>query len=385
MGIPDELYHPILRLRLCSPNESATFDFPEPAGSATTCAASINIWRARRSSRVRGSRPARGLQTDPRRRRGDGLCWVPQRGCSSARFAQRSSSTRLAYRAELSRLAGLQPGFDRFGVGAEYELIAPNCRQDEALLLVGNRYAPAGYAWVFPWGAGRVRVGVGLLHSDTREDARKLITSFIDDLHTFGVDVRGCEITEKHFGLIPAVGLAPRLAGDGIMAAGDAAGVATLVVGEGIRLSMVSGEMAGSAAVSALAQGRADAAVLGDYETRFRAKFAHDLRIGTVINKRIASWTDAKWDEGVAFCARSRRARPSRCSPDFSARDVVPWLAAVAPRAASWRAGPSRPSATTCADDEPDCGAGLQREASGHPARGPSDVTGCPQEAIVPT
>ena len=266
-------------------------------------------------------------------------CWVRSGGVERAVRAKIVIDA-TGYRAELSRLAGLHPGFDRFGVGAEYELIAPNCRQDEALLLVGNRYAPAGYAWVFPWGAGRVRVGVGLLHSDTREDARKLITSFIDDLHTFGVDVRGCEITEKHFGLIPAVGLAPRLAGDGIMAAGDAAGVATLVVGEGIRLSMVSGEMAGSAAVSALAQGRADAAVLGDYETRFRAKFAHDLRIGTVINKRIASWTDAKWDGGVAFL----RTIPARTlvallQSDFSARDVVPWLALQPrhwPRLARW-------------------------------------------------
>ena len=46
-------------------------------------------------------------------------------------------------RASLSKQAKLHAGFTRFGVGAEYDLSAPRCNQEEALLIVGSRYAPA--------------------------------------------------------------------------------------------------------------------------------------------------------------------------------------------------------------------------------------------------
>src|SRR5712692_8873606 len=82
--------------------------------------------------------------------------------------------------------------------------MASKFRQDELLLGVGNRYAPSGYAWVFPWGADRVRVGVGLLHDDTRSDPRKVLSTFVNDIHQFDVNLGDFEITESHFGLIPA-------------------------------------------------------------------------------------------------------------------------------------------------------------------------------------
>ena len=31
---------------------------------------------------------------------------------------------------------------------------------------MGSKYAPRGYAWAFPRGNGRVRLGVGVLHPD---------------------------------------------------------------------------------------------------------------------------------------------------------------------------------------------------------------------------
>lgn len=340
-AVPAELYHPLARLRLRSPNETAAFDFAAPVG----CVIDVRgVYRhlGREAERA-GARVETGAAVlHPIV--GDGVV----RGCRvhSGGVERDVAATIVVdasgYRAEPSRAAGLHPGFGRFGVGAEHELIAPHCRQDEALLLVGNRYAPAGYAWVLPWGHGRVRVGVGVLHSDTRADARKLLAAFMADLARFDVDVAGHEVVETHFGLIPATGLARRLAGDGIVAAGDAGGVASLVVGEGIRLSMISGEMAGRAAVEALARGRSDAAALRPYERAFRAKFARDLRIGASINRRIAGWNDARWDAAV----RSVRDVPPAAlaallQSEFSLRDVGAWLLARPgnwPRLARWTA-----------------------------------------------
>ena len=64
--------------------------------------------------------------------------------------------------------AGLDPGIRRFGVGAEYDLYAPHCDESEVLLIAGSDFAPSGYGWVFPWGRHRVRVGVGIIHPDSR-------------------------------------------------------------------------------------------------------------------------------------------------------------------------------------------------------------------------
>ena len=54
------------------------------------------------------------------------------------------------HRASLSKQAKLHAGFTRVGVGSEYDLSAPRCKQEESLLIVGSQYAPAGYACVFP-------------------------------------------------------------------------------------------------------------------------------------------------------------------------------------------------------------------------------------------
>jgi digeranylgeranylglycerophospholipid reductase len=325
--IPAGLYHPVQRLRLCSPGEAATFEFPEPVG----CVIDVRgvYQHLARQAREAGARiETRTSVLRPILDNGRVT------GCLvRAEEVEREVSAKVVidatgYRADVSRAAGLHAGFDRFGVGAEYELQAPHCRQDELLLIVGNRYAPAGYAWVFPWGKDRVRVGVGLLHSDTREDARKLLKLFLDEIANFGVDVRDAHTTETHFGLIPAIGLAKKLACAGLMAVGDAAGVATLVVGEGIRLSMISGKMAGSTAVTCLSRGTWDASALGAYEKRFRNEFGFNLRFGKIINRRMASWSDAKWDQQVRFL---RTIPPALLleilQSHFSARELLLWLA----------------------------------------------------------
>src|SRR5438132_1635414 len=48
------------------------------------------------------------------------------------------------YRSALLKQVGLDPGFQRFGVGAEYDFLAPHRDQNEAVLLVGSQVAPSG-------------------------------------------------------------------------------------------------------------------------------------------------------------------------------------------------------------------------------------------------
>ena len=121
------------------------------------------------------------------------------------------------HRASLSKQAKLHAGFTRVGVGSEYDLSAPRCNQEEPLLIVGSRYAPAGYAWVFPWGEDRVRVGI--LHADNRANPKDYLADVMENIHRFGVDLTESVVRGYHFGLIPSTRLASQFAGDRIMAA----------------------------------------------------------------------------------------------------------------------------------------------------------------------
>jgi digeranylgeranylglycerophospholipid reductase len=338
-GIPERHYHPLRTVRLASPGETAVFRASEPVACV------IDVRETYRHLARRAEAAGARVLT-----RAEAIHPIivdgAVTGCA-VRYADRVTDVRArvvidasGHRASVSRAAALHPGFARFGVGAELEVVSDACRQDELVLIVGTRHAPAGYAWVFPWGDGRVRLGVGLLHADTREDPRRLLSLFVAELDRFEIELGHHEITERHHGLIPAGGLASRLAGAGIVAVGDAAGVATLVVGEGIRLGMVSGLMAGEAAARAIVTGRGDAVLADAYERPFRQRFEGDLRIGEIINRRIARWTDAKWDA----CVRTLRDLPADVLVEFlhshlSPRAIAMWVATrprAWPRIARW-------------------------------------------------
>lgn len=323
--IPSSLYHPISRLRLCSPRDEAVFDSNEPFGVIDVKATYKHLAK---QAEAAGAVVATGVEATAPLVKNDRVVGCRLRiGDERKQVGCEVLIDASGYRAVLSKAAGLHGGFTRFGVGAEHEILSSTVRQDELLLVVGNRYAPSGYAWVFPWGADRVRVGVGLLHDDTRSDPRKLLNTFVSDLHQFDVNLGDFEITESHFGLIPADGLAARMAGSGILAVGDAGGVATLVVGEGIRLSMVSGRLAGETAARAVRSGEHADAVLKGYERKFRAAYGLDLKIGQVVNRRMACWSDEKWDDRI----RTLKSLPSsvfaQClQSHLSPRALAAWL-----------------------------------------------------------
>ena len=137
--IPKELFHSITRLRLRSPNEEATFEQPDPIGCIIDVRGTYQYLAER--ARQAGAVILTGTQAN--KPLFDGLFVI---GCSVSsnwdeQFDIHSQVVIDAsgYRCVISRQAGLHQGFGRFGVGAEYELIAPYCRQDEAVLIVGNQ------------------------------------------------------------------------------------------------------------------------------------------------------------------------------------------------------------------------------------------------------
>ncbi len=294
LGLPDDLWHPISRVRFVSPNNAAVFDYSDPvmcvidvrgafqhlAERAIAAGASIRLATTAVAPILEAGRVT-GVRT------------------REASFACRVLMDATGYRSTLLKQAGLDPGFRRFGAGAEYDMFAPHCDQCEAVLVVGEEAAPSGYAWVFPWGGHRVRVGVGIIHPDSSAKPDDFLDRFVGNAGHYGVDLMGAQPVEHHSGLIPSERFARTFVGDGIMGVGDAVGQASSLLGEGIRWAIRAGRMAGETAASALERNDTSRGALLAFERDWRKQAGMDLRIAHRVNQRIARWDGPKWDARV--------------------------------------------------------------------------------------
>jgi digeranylgeranylglycerophospholipid reductase len=297
VGAPRETYHSLETLRVVAPMASAAFQATTETGFCVLDVRGFYRWLGAEAAAA-GARIVCGTTFRDILWDGDAVAGCVAESHDHGRFEIRARITVDAggHRAQVSKRARLHPGFNRFGVGAEYELIAPHVDPREAVLVVGQRYAPSGYAWSFPWGGKRVRLGVGLHHADVRDDPKEHLARLYQEQSVLGLGLEEAAITEYHYGLIPAETVASRFAGLGIVAVGDAAGHASLVVGEGIRISLLAGEMAAETVIGAVRRGVA----LTKFEERFRGEFGRELRIGARLNRRLAAPADdAQWSRRV--------------------------------------------------------------------------------------
>jgi digeranylgeranylglycerophospholipid reductase len=298
LGVPERLYHPVRVCHFLSPNNGTRFEFAEPLGCILDVRSMFQHLAekaAHSGAHVRPAAQVTGLLRDGGRITGVQAKFVNQPFDVQARVVIDATG----YRAALARQAGLHGGAKRFGVGAELDLYAPHFPQDECWCILGNRFAPNGYAWFAPWGRNRVRAGVGVIHPDSNQHPEPLLELLVERAAEFGADLRGAQPIEYHYGLIPSDGVAEPFTRDGMVAVGDAANQASTLLGEGIRWAMLAGQLAGGVVADALQQGDCSARALGRYEREWNARFGRDLHIAQQINRRIATYTDAQWDEKV--------------------------------------------------------------------------------------
>jgi digeranylgeranylglycerophospholipid reductase len=300
LGIPDALWHPISRVRFVSPNNSAVFSYPDPV----MCVIDVRGVFQHLAERAIAAGAGIRLTTQavaPVMDDVGSVAGVRLRDsvldCRVVIDATGYRSTLLKH--EALKRSGIDPGFRRFGVGAEYDMFAQHCDQREAVLVVGDEAAPSGYAWVFPWGRDRVRVGVGIIHPDSSAKPDDYLDRFVSSLDRYGVDARGAQPIEHHAGLIPSERFASTFVGDGIMGVGDAVGQASSLLGEGIRWAIEAGRMAGEVAAAAIESGDTSRAALLPFEKQWRKQHGMNLRLAHRINQRIARWDSAKWDSRV--------------------------------------------------------------------------------------
>jgi len=324
LAMPEHLYHPISKVIFLSPQREVPLLYDSPvacvmdvrgvyqhlAGRAVAAGATI---------RVRHT-VDQVLQENGR------VLGVTVKNHVSERFEVHADITIDAsgFARHIGVRADMGKAFHRYGFGAEYDLYAPDYPQDELFLIMGSAYAPNGYAWAFPHGNGRVRLGVGVLHPDNDDDARVYLDRIMHDIPQLAQYFKGASPLEYHTGLFPSENYLEHFSRDGLLLAGDAGGHGSTLVGEGIRFAIYSGQMAGEVAAESVKAGDTSAAFLSRFDKRWHTCFGRDMDIGYMINKRIAAYSDAQWDDALDLLKRLTPAQVAQAlRGDFTAGLVM--------------------------------------------------------------
>jgi digeranylgeranylglycerophospholipid reductase len=172
----------------------------------------------------------------------------------------------------------------RFLKGVQYEI--PLKLRLNATLVYLNKKIRHGYGWVFPKG-DVANVGLG---ADPQIAAKSLLDQFVEHLRRENVLKPG--ILARSGGLIPVSGLRENLTVGNVLLCGDAAGLTHPISGAGISQAVISGKLAGTAAVDFLKHGKT--AALRLYEDELKNIYKGILDHASSKRK----WIEGRWDNG---------------------------------------------------------------------------------------
>jgi digeranylgeranylglycerophospholipid reductase len=321
IGIPAHLYHSIHHITWLSPNRQLRLTYDDPVACVLDVRG-VYQFLAGRAVQAGAALYPRSPVEGPIIADGHvvGVIAKSHTG-QTTRWSARIVIDASGFTSTIATKAGLHAGYRRYGYGAEYDYYAPNYNPDDLYLIMGSQVAPNGYAWIFPRGNGRVRLGIGVLRPDTEADARTYLDTFTERLPQLAPVFAGASPIEYHTGLFPSEGMTDSFVGNGFLTTGDSAGQGSTLVGEGIRFAIYSGQMAGRVAAAAVRADDPSAQFLACYEREWRERFGRAMRIAYLINKRIAAYTDDQWDNGLDLLARMTPAQIAQAlRGDFTSR-----------------------------------------------------------------
>jgi digeranylgeranylglycerophospholipid reductase len=204
------------------------------------------------------------------------------------------------FNTSVGRKAGVVGHWKRYGVGAEYECYCDNIDSATWVLMVGQRYSDAGYAWLFPLSQNRVRIGVGIGRPESNAEPLEKLHKIIEKRFKPLDAVRDGKIQplELHYGYIPNEGVRRNSIADGLIMVGDSAGQSNPLVLEGIRYAIDFGRLAGKVGANSLSQ-NSDRESLLEYERSWKAKVESKIHSALKVQMRWLGLTDEEWDKEI--------------------------------------------------------------------------------------
>ena len=201
------------------------------------------------------------------------------------------------FQSVVAKSMGFVEQWGRFGAGAEYEARVEHVNSDTWWLMVGEKYSPAGYAWIFPLGNNIARIGVGIGKPDSPVDPTARLKELIENKEGPIAELGKIEPIEFHYGLIPNDGLSRKTVYDNLILVGDSAGQANPLVLEGIRYAIKFGKIAGEVASKAIKSDDTSEKKLTEYEDNWKKAIESKIKSAGKVQDRWIGLTDEDWDK----------------------------------------------------------------------------------------
>ncbi|MBA4454671.1 MAG: NAD(P)/FAD-dependent oxidoreductase [Nitrosopumilaceae archaeon] len=296
-GIPDDCFNPIKNYSFCSPNNEVTIS------DSIAQAAVLDVRKTYRwlANEAEGKGAEIFVKTSVKEaiknNNGDIVGVIATTPDGEASFFGKIIIDASGFGSVVSKSMGFVTQWERFGAGAEFEVKAENVDPETWWLMVGQKYSPAGYAWIFPISKEIVRIGVGVGKPDSSVDPTERLKQLIETKE--GPIARLGKITqiEFHYGLIPNDGLSRKTVYNNLILVGDTAGQANPLVLEGIRYAIKFGRVAGKVASEAVKSGKTDEASLMPYEENWRKEIESKIKSAGKVQDRWIGLSDEQWDK----------------------------------------------------------------------------------------
>jgi len=165
----------------------------------------------------------------------------------------------------------------------EYLMTDLAVEQDVAELYMDPRYSPGGYGWIIPKGHGRANVGIGIREPYVRREwqIRDLLAGFIEKNKVAAKRLKGGKTSSLIADSLPVDGPLRRTYSDRVMAVGDAAGMVMPTNGGGIQTAMITGRLAGEAAVRYIE----DKTPLSSYEEAWKDQIGVEMENSKIMRQ----------------------------------------------------------------------------------------------------
>jgi len=296
-GIPDDCFNPIKNFSFCSPNNEVTISDSIPRAAVLDVRKTYR-WLANEAKQTGADIFVKmNVNGVLKNEEGDIVGVIATGPNGRVVFHSKIVIDASGFTSTVCKAMGYVTQWKRFGAGAEYEMTAEHVDSETWWLMVGQKYSPAGYAWIFPLGNNIVRIGIGVGKPESNVDPtqrlKELIENKVGPIRKLG------KITpiEFHYGLIPNDGLSRKTVFNNLILVGDSAGQANPLVLEGIRYAIKFGRVAGKIAADAIKSGKTDRDSLYPYEENWRKEIETKINSASKVQNRWIGLTDEEWDK----------------------------------------------------------------------------------------
>jgi len=160
---------------------------------------------------------------------------------------------------------------------------------------------PGGFAWIFPQGIDKANVGLGGYNSGTY--MRKIFEWFKRKHRIASSKLSRVRLTDYTGGIIPGSKIPSRTTFDYGMIVGDAANQVDALTGEGIRLALICGELAGQ--IAAFGIKKNDLSYIHNYHKLWRKRTFLELYLSRILRYLFLRFNSEDFDIFVKAISRT--------------------------------------------------------------------------------